>query len=333
MSKFAISWQVCSEDRSYDEKTRCCYWKYELNAEWKMKCVCEQNKLRNPAFIEIHRKSPAGECIVSGALEIHDERKGQCLLKKKFICLLEDRCLFARIDLLYPPEAAKTAPKMFLITGEMTVSSRTEDSMDLAELVHLTNTNYSCLRQLSNDMERSLLEKPFLADVTLKCGPVSIPAHKNVLAARSPVFKAMFLCPMKESKENEVIIQDIEVPVLQAMLKYMYTGKVEDLAPSLASDLLFAANKYQIGCLESACSKYLMRNMSMKNVASILLIGDFVSPDMKNFAIDFICNKCTDFSALEKAKDWIALKKNKPALALEIFSSIVKCQEQKLKML
>ncbi|GBN24555.1 hypothetical protein AVEN_188780-1 [Araneus ventricosus] len=122
------------------------------------------------------------------------------------------------------------------------------------------------------------------------------------------------------------------------MLKYAYTGKTEDLAPSLASDLLFVANKYQIGCLAAACIKYLMRNMSMKNVTNVLLIGDFASADVKNFAEkkdflkDFLCNKCTDFSALEKTKDWISLKNNKPALALEIFSANVKSQEQKLKM-
>ncbi|GBL85088.1 Speckle-type POZ protein-like B [Araneus ventricosus] len=320
-----------SEDRLFEEKTRCGFWMHELNAEWKVKCICEQNKQRNPDFMEVHRKSLAGEMIISGILELHEEKR-QCLLKKKFICLLEESCLFTRIDLQYSQNASKPPPKMFLVTGEITISARTEASLDLTELVHLTDTDYSSLRQLSNDMEKLLLEKLLLADVNLKCGDVSIPAHKSVLSARSPVFKAMFSCPMKEAMENEVVIEGIEEPTLRAMLKYMYTGKAGDLAPSLASNLLLIANKYQIASLEFACSKYLMRNMSMKNVAFVLGIGDLISPDLKNFAIDFVCKKCTDYSALEKRKDWIDLKINNPALALEMFSAVVKFQEQKLKM-
>ncbi|GBL85115.1 Speckle-type POZ protein-like B [Araneus ventricosus] len=319
-----------SEERSFEEKTRCGFWIHELNAEWKVKCICEQNKQRNPDFMEVHRKSLAGEIIISGILELHEEKR-QCLLKKKFICLLEESCLFTRIDLQYSHNASKPPPKMFLVTGEITISARTEASLDLTELVHLTDTDYSSLRRLSNDMEK-LLEKSLLADVSLKCGAVSIPAHKSILSARSPVFEAMFSCPMKEAMENEVVIEGIEAQVLRAMLKYMYTGKTGDLTPSFATNLLFIANKYQIACLEFACITYLMRNMSMKNVEFVLGIGDLISPDLKNFAIDFVCKKCTDYSALEKRKDWIDLKNNNPALALEIFSAVVKFQEQKLKM-
>ncbi|GBL85089.1 Speckle-type POZ protein-like B [Araneus ventricosus] len=321
-----------SEERSLDEKTRCGFWMQELNAEWKVKCLCEQNKQRNPAFIELHRKSLAGEIIISGNLEIYEEKR-QCLLKKKFICLLEESCLFTRIDLQYSHNTTKSPSKMFLVTGDISIGARTEASLDLTELVHLTDTDYSSLRQLSNDMEKLLLEKSLLADVSLKCGAVSIPAHKSILSARSPVFEAMFSCPMKEAMENEVVIEGIVEPALRAMLRYMYTGKTEDFTAFLAIYLLFTANKYQIVCLESICSEYLMRIISMENVSFLLLIGDLVSPDLKNFAIDFLCKKCTDYSAFEKRdRLWLYLKDNHSALALETFSAVVKFQEQKLKM-
>ncbi len=48
-------------------------------------------------------------------------------------------------------------------------------------------------------------------------------AHKGVLAARSPVFRAMFSATFKESKEN---IVEMRYPpaVCDALLEYMYTG-------------------------------------------------------------------------------------------------------------
>ncbi|CAL1300791.1 unnamed protein product [Larinioides sclopetarius] len=321
-----------SEERSFDEKTRCGFWMQELNAEWKVTCLCQQTKQRNPAFIEVYRKSLAGERMISGTLEIHEE-KGQCLLKKKFICLLEDNCHSTTIDLNYPRNTTLPPPKIFLVTGEITIGANTEASFDLTELVHMTKTDYSSLKQLSDDMAMLLLEKSLLTDVSLKSGAVSIPAHKSILSARSSVFDTMFRCPMKETMENEVVIEDIEALIFQVVVKCIYTGKIEGIelyGPKILY-LLYIANKYQITCVECICSKFLMRFMSSVDILLLPFLKDFVSPDLKNFIIDYMCNRITNFSDLDKQKIWIDWRNEHPALALEICSAFIKFQEKKLK--
>lgn len=65
------------------------------------------------------------------------------------------------------------------------------------------------------------------------------------MAARSPVFSAMFEHGMTEAQNHRVEIGDVDGDVLKEMLRFMYTG----IAPNLeriADDLLAAADKYQL---------------------------------------------------------------------------------------
>ena len=49
-----------------------------------------------------------------------------------------------------------------------------------------------------------LLEDPETSDFTLKCGSKTFKVHKNILGARSSVFKAMFQYGMKEAATEAV---------------------------------------------------------------------------------------------------------------------------------
>ncbi|CAJ1330388.1 unnamed protein product, partial [Effrenium voratum] len=64
---------------------------------------------------------------------------------------------------------------------------------------------------------QALLQSGSLSDVVLKVGNDSILAHSLILAARSPVFERMFSCPMKENKEKEVHIEDLELAAVRAL--------------------------------------------------------------------------------------------------------------------
>jgi speckle-type POZ protein len=55
-------------------------------------------------------------------------------------------------------------------------------------------------------------------------------AHKNILAARSSYFAAMFDHPTKENLSNQIEIDDIEPGVFHEILRYIYTGQVSEMA-------------------------------------------------------------------------------------------------------
>lgn len=87
-----------------------------------------------------------------------------------------------------------------------------------------------------------LFESQKFSDVILSVSGREYYAHKAILAARSPVFAAMFEHEMEEKKQNRVEITDMEHDVLKEMLKFIYSGKVS-LLEKMADDLLAAADK------------------------------------------------------------------------------------------
>ena len=95
--------------------------------------------------------------------------------------------------------------------------------------------------RLSDDMGQ-LFESQRFSDVTLSVGSREFQAHKALLAARSPVFAAMFEHEMEERKHNRVDITDVDHEVLREMLRFIYTGKTNNL-DKMADDLLAAADK------------------------------------------------------------------------------------------
>ena len=95
--------------------------------------------------------------------------------------------------------------------------------------------------RLSDDLGQ-LFESQRFSDVTLSVGGREFQAHKALLAARSPVFAAMFEHEMEERKHNRVDITDVDHEVLREMLRFIYTGKTNNL-DKMADDLLAAADK------------------------------------------------------------------------------------------
>merc|ERR1711936_1548745 len=109
--------------------------------------------------------------------------------------------------------------------------------------------------QLSDNIH-SLLETGNFSDMALKIGDTTIPVHKSILAARSPVFCAMFQHDLEENKQGFVTITDLELDSLKEMLKFIYTGKVEQLE-TMADSLLAAADKYALDRLKVMCEEAL----------------------------------------------------------------------------
>jgi speckle-type POZ protein len=53
--------------------------------------------------------------------------------------------------------------------------------------------------------------------------------HKAILSARSPVFSAMFEHQMLEGKSNRVQIDEIDPEVLYEALRFIYTGRTNNI--------------------------------------------------------------------------------------------------------
>ena len=67
--------------------------------------------------------------------------------------------------------------------------------------------------------------------------------HKAIFAAQSSVFDKMFQSDLEESKSNRVEITDIEPPVFEEFMKFIYTGKVDQAGEEMCDELLVVADK------------------------------------------------------------------------------------------
>lgn len=93
-------------------------------------------------------------------------------------------------------------------------------------------------------------------------GRESVPAHKCILAAASPVFKQMFYGELKEGSEIRMV--DVCVDGFKAFLQYFYLDVVT-YNNSVIAEVMKLADKYDVGCME-LCTRYLTLIMSTNNV-------------------------------------------------------------------
>jgi len=105
-------------------------------------------------------------------------------------------------------------------------------------------------------------------------------AHKCILAARSPVFKAMFNYRLKENLTNKLIIEDCKPEVVKALLKYIYTAYLPDDIRTIAIDLYIAAEKYFIESLKIKCREYLVENLNTDSCIQVYILSEFYNDSM-----------------------------------------------------
>lgn len=151
---------------------------------------------------------------------------------------------------------------------------------------------------------RGLFNEPKFSDVTIIVGAERFQTHKSILAARSPVFAAMFEHnEMEENRNNEVKIEDMEAVVVRGMLEFIYTNKVGNLT-LLAIELRGAAEKYEIKQLKAVCEENLYESLNQENSVGILVIADLYHVKMlKQYVMDYIVEHISEVTETEGFKE------------------------------
>lgn len=118
-----------------------------------------------------------------------------------------------------------------------------------------------------------LLENQDFSDTVLKVCGQKLKVSKAILAAKSPVFYAMFCHNTKETKENLIRIDDFSFDVIKDMVKFIYTGNIENFENHV-DDLLAAADKYCIEDLKTFCCNYFQEKLNVENAVEILILSN-----------------------------------------------------------
>jgi BTB/POZ domain len=134
--------------------------------------------------------------------------------------------------------------------------------------------NFQDKRHLNLNIQMTkMLADQTLTDVTLKVKDKEFKAHKVILAAASPVFKAMFKEGTKEHEDSCVNIQDMDSDVFEVFLRFLYSGQVDQL-DEMISELFVAADKYDVQPLREICIHHMAKNISMDNAVNMLILAD-----------------------------------------------------------
>uniref|UniRef100_A0A0A6YWS7 TD and POZ domain containing 8 n=3 Tax=Mus musculus TaxID=10090 RepID=A0A0A6YWS7_MOUSE len=166
-----------------------------------------------------------------------------------------------------------------------------------------------------------LWENSLFTDCCLLVAGHEFRAHKVILAARSPVFRAMFEHEMKVRLTNRVEIHDLDPQVFKEMMGFIYTGKASHLhSYSMASDVLAAADRCGLKGLKVMCEDALCRNLSVENAAHTLILADLHSIEhLKIQALDFITVYASEVS---KTSGWMSMRESHPHLVAQAFHSL-----------
>ncbi|XP_071037311.1 uncharacterized protein [Parasteatoda tepidariorum] len=168
---------------------------------------------------------------------------------------------------------------------------------------------------IKDDLRALFYNKKF-CDVKLRVDNQVIEAHKNVLAARSPVFAVMFDHGMTETQMGIVDFVDTDIHILNLFLQFLYTDTVDEMDYEVAMNLLMVAEKYQVLSLKEKCCMFLKTEMSIENVCDILSLANAVNYEyLKSASVDFIIG--IPGNVLQSPK-WETWKKNNKELARAI---------------
>uniref|UniRef100_A0A182MSE8 BTB domain-containing protein n=1 Tax=Anopheles culicifacies TaxID=139723 RepID=A0A182MSE8_9DIPT len=107
-----------------------------------------------------------------------------------------------------------------------------------------------------------------LTDVALEVEQETFHAHKLVLSAASPYFKAMFTGGLKECEMARVKLQGVCPTAMTRILFFMYTGQIR-VTELTVCQLLPAATMFQVPNVIDACCDFLERQLDPTNAIGI----------------------------------------------------------------
>ncbi|KAF8392488.1 hypothetical protein HHK36_022830 [Tetracentron sinense] len=183
-----------------------------------------------------------------------------------------------------------------------------------------------------------LLESGKGTDVNFQVDEEIFAAHKLVLAARSPVFRAQLFGPMKDRNTECIKIEDMEAPVFKALLHFIYWDALPDMQELtglnskwaftlMAQHLLAAADRYGLERLRLLCEAKLCEDVAINTVATTLTLAE----QHHCFQLKAVCLKFVaspeNLKAVMQTDGFEYLKESCPSVLTELLEYVAKVSE------
>ncbi|TVU40118.1 hypothetical protein EJB05_13568 [Eragrostis curvula] len=180
---------------------------------------------------------------------------------------------------------------------------------------------------------KELLRRGIGCDITFQVGDEKVRAHKWVLAARSPVFKAQFFGPIGKPDLQTVVVEDVEPVVFKAMVNFIYADElpnIHDLAGSVSmwtstvvvQHLLAAADRYGLDRLRILCEARLCDELTADTVATTLALAEqHHCSELKSACLKFAAVR-ENLGAVMETEGFSYLEETCPSLLSDLLATV-----------
>ncbi len=161
------------------------------------------------------------------------------------------------------------------------------------------------------------------ADVTLVCarGAARVAAHKLVLCARSPVFRAQLAGALAADAAEVPVHAEVDEHTLRRVLSFIYTGELTPASAEEAQHLLNAADAYALPGLLEICERALLDSLCVANAAATLTLAEqHGTARLKAAALRFVARRAV---AVMATPGWAHLRQAAPALVEHLLHTAV----------
>ncbi|KAG4181361.1 hypothetical protein ERO13_A10G222600v2 [Gossypium hirsutum] len=186
---------------------------------------------------------------------------------------------------------------------------------------------------------KALLESEVGCDITFQVGDEAFKAHKLILAARSPVFRAQFFGLVGDPNIDKVVVKDVEPSVFKAMLLFIYSDKFPDIqeitgsgstcmSTNMVQHLLAAADLYNLDRLKVLSEAKLCEKLNADTVATTLALAEqHLCSQLKAVCLKFAATPA-NLGAVMQSEGFRHLEESFPSLLSELlkaFASVEEC--------
>lgn len=178
------------------------------------------------------------------------------------------------------------------------------------------NCKIQGLEILSDDMKH-LYYNTNQHDVVIYADDGKHTAHEIILASRSDYFKKALI----SERNKEINVPGINAEALDAVLYYLYTGKLKQMSENSALDLLKASKVLELPSLENITAEtFLSSRIRTNNVTNVFLMAkELKIESLKNSALKFIAEHREE---VIKTQQWNELMRSDPHSAGEILLTV-----------
>ncbi|XP_051211908.1 BTB/POZ and MATH domain-containing protein 1-like [Lolium perenne] len=191
---------------------------------------------------------------------------------------------------------------------------------------------------ITDHLSKLLREKEG-TDVVFNVGKEDFPAHKTVLAMRSPVFKAELYGEMSKNDPGRITIGDMQPAVFEALLHFIYTDSLSPAMDRLGGNdykemtrhLLVTADRYAMERLKIICESILCETIDVKTVMTTLALADrYHCGRLKDACIKFIASLGTrEIDGVMASKGYVELKATSPSALVELWEKTSRIRNSK----